>query len=168
MPETKDEIVLFVDGKNVIVINDLSSHMAELGQKIVILGGGQAGCEAAIHLADEGKTVVLVEMQNELAADANKYQKTVLNELLRGCVESYTGHKGTRINDEGLYCTDPDGKEIFIAADTIILATGQRARKQEADSLLDAAPLVYQIGDCVTPKDMTTAIYQGFHAALDI
>lgn len=36
----------------------------------MVLGGGLAGCETAIHLGQEGKKVHLVEMRNELAPDA--------------------------------------------------------------------------------------------------
>jgi hypothetical protein len=36
------------------------------------------------------------------------------------------------------------------------------------EELLDAAPLVSQIGDCVKVSTITTAVYQGHHAALDI
>ena len=158
-----------IDGKNVIIINDLPSRRAELGQKIVVLGGGQAGCETAIHLTNEGKTVVLVEMQNALAPDANDIQNGVLLDKLNEVkVEIKLGCMGVKITDEGLICVDPQGKEKLLPADNIILATGQRARREEANALLDAAPLVVQIGDCVAPKDMMTAVYQGYHAALDI
>ena len=158
-----------IDGKNVILINDLPAHRAELGQKIIVLGGGQAGCETAIHLTNEGKTVILVEMQNTLAPDANEIQHGVLlDKLGQEKVEIKLGYKGVRITDKGLYCLNPQGVEELLPADNIILATGQRSRRKEADSLLNAAPLVVQIGDCVTPKDIMTAVYQGYHAALDI
>ena len=161
-----------IEGKNVVQINDLPARISELGQKIVILGGGQAGCETAIYLANlesnAGKEVIIVEMQNTLAPDANGPHREVLMELLQGTVEIKLGYTGVRISDEGLYCMNTQNKEELINADAIIIAAGQRSRREEADSLRDAAPFVVQIGDCVAPKDMTTAIYQGYHAALDV
>ena len=37
-----------------------------MGDEVVVLGGGLAGCEAAIHLAQEGKKVTIVEMRDEI------------------------------------------------------------------------------------------------------
>ena len=157
-----------IDGKNVISVNDLPARREDIGQKVVILGGGLAGCETAVHLADEGKRVSLVEMRDVLASDANHFQHGLLLERLQGHVDIRLGYKGLRISDSGLYCMNPEGKEEFIPADAVLLATGQRALRREAEALLDAAPRVYQIGDCVAPKDMTAAIYQGYHAAMDV
>jgi pyruvate/2-oxoglutarate dehydrogenase complex dihydrolipoamide dehydrogenase (E3) component len=156
-----------IDGENVILVNDLPARRKDIGQNVIILGGGLAGCETAVHLADEGKFVIIVEMRDTLAPDANQFQGGILLERLRGRVETKLGYKGIRISDAGLYCMSPEGKETFISADTVLLATGQRSRRKEADTLQDAAPRVYQIGDCVAPKDMTAAIYQGYHAAMD-
>ena len=35
-------------------------------------------------------------------------------------------------------------------------------------ALCNAAPFVRWIGDCVRPGTITQAVYQGYHAALDI
>lgn len=159
-----------VDRENVIPIMKKHERRAEIGQRIAVLGGGIAGCEEALYLASCGKTVVLVEMQSSLAADANHFYRDIILEQLdkHSEVSIRVSCRGTRVCDEGLYCIDAGGVEELIVADTIILATGQRARKEEAGALIDAAPRVCQIGDCVSAKDITTAIYQGYHAALGI
>ena len=159
-----------IDGKNVIPVKDLFNREAEIGQRVVILGGGIAGCETALHMAYNGKNVILIEMADTLAADANHLYRDALMERIDVLPEIIilTGCTGTRISDEGLYYADREGAENLAAADTVILAAGQRALKEEAASLIDAAPYVYQIGDCVKAKDIATAVYQGFHAALDV
>jgi len=133
-----------------------------------VLGGGIAGCETALHLVNSGKTVTIVEMLSELATDALPMYREELDKQFGGRIDVKLGYTGTRVTDEGLYCNNPDGVEELVEADTIILAAGMRARKEEALALRDAAPRVYYIGDCVTAKDMKNAIYQGFHAALDV
>ncbi len=50
-----------------------------LGDSVVLIGGGQVGCETALHLAKLGKKVTVVEMQSALAPDAST---TGRNELL--------------------------------------------------------------------------------------
>ena len=157
-----------IDNKNTILVQDLHSRGGEVGKKTAILGGGLAGCEAALQLADRGVGVVLIEMQNDLMSDANELYRDAILVRIEGRVDIKLGYTGSRITDEGIYCTNPDGAEELISADTIIIAAGQRARRAEVNALLDAAPRVYQIGDCVTAKDITTAVYQGYHAALDV
>ena len=61
---------------------------------------------------------------------------------------------------------DADGSETLLPAGTVICAVGQRSRRY--DSLLDAAPFVRVIGDAVRPSTITTAVYQGYHAGLDV
>jgi pyruvate/2-oxoglutarate dehydrogenase complex dihydrolipoamide dehydrogenase (E3) component len=157
-----------IDGRNVIPVSALPARRKDIGQKVIVLGGGLAGCETAVHLADVGKAVVLVEMRDTLAPDANHFQGGILLERLRGRVDIKLGYKGIRITEAGLYCMSPDGSEAFISADTVILAAGQRPNRRDAEALLNAAPRVYQIGDCVAPRDMTAAISQGYHAAMDV
>ena len=48
----------------------------------------------------------------------------------------------------------------------MICAVGQRSRNH--DALIDAAPFVRVIGDAVRPSTITTAVYQGYHAGLDV
>ena len=60
-----------IDGDNVVVVNDYYLHKDKVGDTVVVLGGGLAGCECAVHLGQEGKKVHLVEMRDTLAPDCN-------------------------------------------------------------------------------------------------
>ena len=50
----------------------------------------------------------------------------------------------------------------------LICALGQLARRKVVEELIDCAPYGAQIGDGVRPSIITTAVYQGYHASLDI
>lgn len=156
-------------GENVIVVNDYYLEKDKVSDHVTVLGGGLAGCEAAIHLAREGKTVHLVEMRAELAPDANiRHRPILLAEIEKSTIQVHTGYKGLRVTEEGVVCADPAGEEHLVPGTTVICALGQRARRNIAEELIDCAPYVAQIGDCVCASTITTAIYQGYHAALDI
>ncbi len=63
---------------------DVFGREAELGEKVVVVGGGQVGCETALHLARMGRDVVLLEMQSELAPDASPtWRETLVAEVAK-------------------------------------------------------------------------------------
>ncbi|MFL8631282.1 FAD-dependent oxidoreductase [Clostridioides difficile] len=158
-----------LDGENVVIVNDYYLEKEKVTDEVVVLGGGLAGCEVAIHLAQEGKTVHLVEMRAELAPDANiRHRPILLEEIERQGIYVYTEHKGLSVTTEGVVCMTKSGNKINIPGTSVICALGQKPRREVVDTLLDCAPYVVQIGDCVRASTITNAVYQGHHAALDI
>ncbi|WP_434798263.1 FAD-dependent oxidoreductase [Terrisporobacter vanillatitrophus] len=160
-----------LDNENVVVVNNyyLEKDKIKDDKEIVVLGGGLAGCETAIHLAQEGKKVHLVEMRSELAPDANiRHRPILLSEIEKEGVQVHTEFKGLKVSNEGVICLDKEGNEVLVPGTHVICALGQRANRNMVDELIDCAPYVAQIGDCVRPSTITTAVYQGHHAALDI
>lgn len=160
-----------LDGDNVVVVNNYYREKDKVGSEVVVMGGGLAGCECAIHLAQEGKTVRLVEMRDELAPDANVRHRPLmlkqideLDEKLTIC----TGHKALKVTDEGVVCQDKNGTEVLVPGGSVICALGQRSRSAVVDELRDATPFVRVIGDAAKVSTITNAVYWGYHAALDI
>ena len=150
------------------MVNNYYKESEKVGDSVVVLGGGLAGCECAVHLAQAGKKVHLVEMRDTLAPDCNIRHRPILMQKIDELVEVHLSHAGLRVTEEGLVCKAPDGSEVLIPGETVICAVGQRANRADVDALRYSAPFVREIGDCIRPANITKAIYEGYHAALDI
>lgn len=158
-----------IDSEPVILINDYHLKKDNVMDSVVVLGGGLAGCEAAIHFAREGKKVSLVEMRDQLSPDANiRHRPLLLAEIEKAGIQVFMNHKGISIEEHGVLCENLAGEQVLIEGKTVLCALGQRSDRKCVDALLDAAPIVKTVGDCVKVSTITTAIYQGHHAALDV
>ncbi|MBR3296332.1 MAG: FAD-dependent oxidoreductase, partial [Firmicutes bacterium] len=155
-------------GDNVVVVNDYYLEKDKVTDDVVVFGGGLAGCECAVHLGQEGKKVHLVEMRDVLAPDANVRHRPLLLEQIDKYVTVHTEHPGVEIRKDGVLCKDKDGNEVLVPGTTIICALGQKPKTDVVDSLRNSAPYVAVIGDCGRVSNITNAVYQGYHAALDI
>lgn len=155
-----------IHGDHVFLASQVESMgMDELGEKIVILGGGLVGCETAIHLAKQGKQVTMVEMRSQAAADCNCFHKIAVDMELDKYVKVLTDTRAVEITDNGLTGCDQAGNSLFVAADSVICAAGMRSDLSfiEAVSAMDVKLCV--IGDAVRPGKVTQAVFQGHYCA---
>lgn len=157
------------EGTRVYSIDELYLEGAPVGEEVVVLGGGLTGSECALNQARRGVKAHIVEMRDGLAIDANiRHRPILLAEIADAGVDVNTGVRGVRVTKEGVVVADADGAERLVPGDTVICAIGQRSRTAEADALRDSAPFVRIVGDAVRPANITTAVYEAYHAALDI
>ena len=155
-------------GENVVLVNNYYLEKEKVGDKVVVFGGGLAGCECAIHLGMEGKEVHIVEMRDELAPDANIRHRPLLLKEIDKYATVHTGYKGLEVREDGVLCEDKEGKQLLVEGGSVICALGQRSRRNVVDALRDSAPYVAVIGDAGKVSTITNAVYEGYHAALDI
>lgn len=156
------------ENNTVILVNDYYLKGDQLTDNVVVMGGGLAGCELAVHLGQQGKTVHLVEMRDSLAVDCNIRQRPILMQMVDKYVQVHTGCAGKEITAEGLLCETADGESLLVPGTSIVMAVGQRANSKAVDALRDGAPFVRIVGDCQRPSNILNAMYAAYHAALDI
>ena len=157
------------EGARVLSIDDLYLEGEQPGDEVVVLGGGLTGCECAINQVRLGRRAHIVEMRDGLAIDANiRHRPILLAEVERAGIDVNLSARGVRVERGGLVVADGEGEEHLVPGDTVICAIGQRSRSDAADALRDAAPFVRVVGDAVRPSNITTAVYEAYHAALDI
>ena len=156
-----------LDGPNVVQAMDAYAPDIPLGQRIVVLGGGLVGCETAVHLWKQGKTVELVEMRGELAPDAYRLHKHRLRELVAEHVQAHVNTRCLAVTPEGVQVEDSDGNQHLIPGDTVVAALGMQANDTTAlEELVRQAGLpCYKIGDCVKARKIYDAVEEGYTTA---
>jgi len=158
-----------INGDNVMTAGDSFFSGRPIGDKVVVIGGGQVGCEVGVHYATMGKEVTILEMQKALCPDATRtYREELQGQVSDHCKAAITGGTCTSIAPEGVYYKDAEGVEHLIEAETVILAMGMRPTSDIAESFRDCAQTFRAIGDCVKTGNVQKAVRAGFDAAMCI
>lgn len=158
-----------IDRKNVKLAEAVYGKENEIGESVVVLGGGLVGCETAAHLARMGKGVTIVELREDIALDSEVFYRTAVKvDLRKNHGKIITKAAGQAVTAEGLVIKNAEGKEELLKADMIISAVGYRADHSLFRELCGAAPIVQMIGDCRKPGKVTNAVSDGYYMALDL
>ena len=157
-----------VDGKHVVGAIQAYENAEALQGRILILGGGLVGTELGIYLKNMGKEVELVEMGPKLnCGDNTVHEMGIFAEMKRNGLAAHTSTRALKIEETGVLCQGPEG-EVFYEADTVIVAAGMKGRQAEAAAFAQAAPLFYQVGDCLAAANIYEANRLAFNAAMEI
>jgi 2-enoate reductase len=153
-----------VGKEKVVSAIDLLLGRNEVGNSIVVIGGGLVGCETALYLVQKGKKLTIVEILDSIARDINVVNRAHLLRLLAD-VRIQVNTNVLEIMDEGVVTVDKYGKRSTLEADTVVLAVGFKPERGLLDTLRDKVAEVYAIGDCVEPRKVINAIWDGFRIA---
>lgn len=145
----------------------------KVGRKVVLIGGGLIGCEVALHMAEFGKDVTILELTEQLVRDANMFHRPTMLELMdekKEQIHSILNASTTAIRKDGVAYKDTKGEEHFIEADTVLYAVGSVANTSVVEELRawDGWEMFRPIGDCTGASIVRKAVHGGYFAALDI
>jgi 2-enoate reductase len=159
-----------IDCNHVSTFESVLTGKAEVGHKVVIIGGGMLGCEMADFLARKGKSVTVVEMLDVMMKEMNpsNVRGALLDILALEGVNLMVDSKVVKITTKGLIVRNKMGKKEMINADTIVLAVGWHSNNELSQALKGKIPEVYVVGDLVKPRHILEAIGEGFRVALTI
>ncbi len=152
--------------KKAVEACDYLLDKTDVGDKVIVIGGGLTGCEIALDLYNKGKTPVIVEMKNDLIAAkgvclANSSYLRDFFELNKVEVHLETAVK--EITDTGIKAEDKNGKVFDIKGDSVILSVGYipaPAAKKSGRTHL--------VGDCETVGNLRTVIWRAWDVAMKI
>ena len=153
-----------VDLPNVKLAHDILADSKGIeGKSIAIVGSGMTGLETAEVLVEQGNTVRLYDMLDEIAKGAEMTNKIAdMNFLGTAGVAFNVNHKMKEITTEGvLFENLATNEEVFDKADLVVLSLGVRANVLPGITK-DSFEKVLFIGDCVKPARIVDATHNGF------
>ncbi len=151
LPEGYDKVILATGStpakppipgiETTVLASDYLTHQATVGKKVVVIGAGLAGSEAACDIAGKGGDVTLVEM----------------------CPDILYTAKVTNITPTSV-TFERDGQKITLECDTVLNAVGFKPNNELEDLLEEKYEDVAIIGDAVAPRKILTAVHEAYHA----
>jgi len=152
-----------IDSPKVVMAVDVLMGKVTAGERVVVMGGELVGCETADFLSQQGRKVTVIRRGLEMAAKMYPSNRQALLARLRerGVALLPGVRKYEAVNDDGLVIIDSDGKRRTLEADTIVLAAGAVPNNRMAKALEGKVAEIYLAGDCVEPRRIREAIYEG-------
>jgi 2,4-dienoyl-CoA reductase-like NADH-dependent reductase (Old Yellow Enzyme family)/thioredoxin reductase len=158
-----------IEKNRVFHVIDVLTGKVEVGENLIMVGGGFIGCEAAEFLHEKGKKVTIVEVLPKLVSETYyTYSKTIVDRLKERGIETFTSVQSEKITEKGMEIVTQNGQTIALYADTILCATGSVAEKTLSNLLRGKVKELYEIGDCREVRRIYEAISEGAEAGLRI
>lgn len=185
------------EGADVVTAWDVLEKNAPLGKNVTVIGGGATGVETAMYIAEMG-TPTAEQLRFMMIYDVEPYEKlkellntgskkvTVLEmsgkfatDITPGCrwsiikrnkmlgVKMINKAKVTAVRKDGVVYKSA-GKELFVKADTVVMAAGARPSNELYEALQGKLEKVHVIGDANNVGKIPDAIQAAYSLAKDI
>jgi 2,4-dienoyl-CoA reductase-like NADH-dependent reductase (Old Yellow Enzyme family)/thioredoxin reductase len=137
-----------------------------LGDSIAVIGGGLTGCETALMLAEQGKTVTVFEKEDDIITDIERNARVGLKTRMYSAgVNIRLNSKVIKINPDNVECEKGEKTDC----DAVVNATGLTARSDQVRKMAATANKpVFVIGDCKEARKIYDAVHDAWQAVLDI
>jgi len=150
-----------IDNEIVLTYEDVLNGDSPSYKNVVVIGGGPTGLELALHLAEYGCAVTVVEMLPKIGSGLEAMtKKIILSHLKKHRVTILTDTRLVKIDENGVIVAGKDQPEQFIETDKVVIAIGTRPDTRLYEKIKSIGYQIYQVGDCLEPRSAKEAIYQ--------
>jgi thioredoxin reductase len=162
------------DAAGVYTCEDVYEGRAVIGQRVVMVGGGEIGTDVAMYLAEQGKDITVLTRQDILmkkdfrAHGYHQQHEIIIPELGYGYTgtawEIYTNLTPVynavtlRVTPDSVTYLK-DGVEATLTCDSVVVNGGYRGCIEEALRYVGCAPELFLAGD--VEEDMRMCLQQG-------
>jgi len=152
---------------------DAMTRAAEIGKNVVVVddSGAYPALGLAEHLVGSGHAVRFVTLR-PMVGDRSVLTNDrpfVLGRLTAAKVRFHSSTRLDRIDAGSVTLTDTlHGVTETIATDSVVLHLARRSDDSLFHELVTAGHEVVRIGDCLAPREVDDALYEGWRLGLDI
>jgi len=155
------------DKDTVVTVWEVLKQQREIGQRVLVIAGGeghQPPVSIAEFLADQGKQVEVVSTLSVVGADieTNTFKLLYQRLLEKGVILSpLTGVKEILPGEVVVYNVYTK-TERRVPVDTVVIASGNRSETDLYVALKGKVKELHRVGDCLAPRKINNAIYEGY------
>jgi len=158
-----------IDSDMVTDVRSVYENLSVDGRKIVIIGGGDIGCETADWLAGPETQVAVVEIQPDVLHRMKKIpRQRLMARLSEKEVAIYTETQISKIEKNRVFLKKKDDQEFVLEADKVIFAIDSIPKNRLVEDLKGNIKQVLAVGDAASPGNLGAALRSGTAAALNI
>ena len=155
-----------------VTAEDMLTGKVDVGHRVLVVGGGMVGCEAAEFLTEREHPVDMIEMKpvigEDIVPEARKY---IMANLEKHKVLQRVNARVKQFYADGVDFTDTvTGEDGSLRGyDSVVLAMGYRSNNTLEEKLRELVPQVIVIGEArQAPGNSMEATGDAFNAALSI
>ena len=138
----------------------------EVGETVVVIGGGLTGCEIAYDLYLKGKKPIIVEMQDDLITTKGVClaNTSYLRDFFKtNKVPVYLETSLSEINDGSVTLKDKEGKAFTLNTDSVVLSVGYNPAP-----LVKKGRHVHVIGDADRVGNLRSVIWGAWKTCMKL
>jgi 2,4-dienoyl-CoA reductase (NADPH2) len=156
------------DSAKVVSLADVMSGKADVGEKVVVWGNRKPGIGCALHLAKQGKKVTLVGKDKTAGFDVNpSFKWRYMIYMRQNGITSYNDCDVVEVSDDGIVVKSYDGYQWPIKCDTIVLS--QREPNESLKKAVQSEGIeMFIIGDALIPRNLSSAVHDGYRIGIRI
>ena len=141
----------------------LQSNPRVSGKKVVVIEGGKVGLIVAEHFASQGNETLIVTVDRRVDTDVSAtFRWRHAAWVKEFDIKVMTQSAVTSIEDQHVSVRDDAGQTHLLPVDMVIVAGPRRSEQGLYTDLEYMTDELYMIGDCITPRSMTSAIHEGY------
>lgn len=156
----------------VFLATEAISNCCDVGDRVVVVGGGLVGVETALQMDMWGKKVTCIDMAKTIPSEPGfKMNDMVMKMYMdKSNVTFMPATKLVKVEGDLFTCTvtvENKGEEKTLECDTVLLALGFLPTSAQAEALKEIAP-VSIIGDGLRPRKIVYAIEDAYDAVREL
>lgn len=139
-----------------------------LEKNVAVVGGGATGCDTAEIMMNQGKSVVIIEMLDQLAGDLGNIRPLFVERLNKIGLKIYTNTQIREIQENQILLQTKSDVWSLKGIEGVVIACGVTPNNSLEKQLHESGIATVSIGDCRQVKNGFWAMQAGFELGMSL